>query len=74
MLEFMVAVLFIWLLFKATGLVFGLTWGLIKVLAIILLIVALPVLTACLIFAGGIILLMPFGLLLLVFGLLAMSS
>lgn len=74
MLEFMIAVLFIWLLFKATGLVFTLTWGLIKVLAIILLIAALPALITCLIFAGGIILLIPFGLLLLVFGLLAMSS
>ena len=73
MLDLFALVLFSWLFFKAAGLVFRLTWGLIKISAIILLIASLPVLAACLLFASGVVLLIPLGVVLLVFGLLAIS-
>ena len=47
---------------KALGLVFKLTWGMAKVVASILLGIALPVLIVCMVFAGGIVLLVPVAL------------
>lgn len=62
MFELLVVVLFCWLAVKAIGLVLSLTWGAAKILATILLVVAVPMLFICLLFAGGIILLLPLAL------------
>ena len=59
MFELLVIAIFIWLLVKAIGLAFKLTWGFAKVAASILIGLAFPVLIVCLIFVGGIALLVP---------------
>ena len=59
MLEFLVVVLFCWLFFKAAGLAFRVAWGFAKVIASLLLVLALPILILGMIFAGGIVLLVP---------------
>ena len=61
--------LFLWLMGKVSGLLFRLTWGAVKVIAILLL-AALPMLAAGLLCAGGMMLLVPSGLLLLILALL----
>lgn len=59
MLELLTIVIFIWLLVKAVGLACKLTWGVAKVAASILIGLALPVLIICLVFVGGVVLLVP---------------
>lgn len=70
MLELIVIVLFCWLFFKALGLAFKTAWGAAKIIASILFTVAVPLLICCLIFAGGIVLLVPVALIGIAFGLL----
>ena len=69
MLEVIGVLLFLWLMGKVSGLLFRLTWGAVKVIAILLL-AALPILAAGLLCAGGMMLLVPSGLLLLILALL----
>lgn len=59
MFTLLMVVLFIWLAVKAIGLALRLTWGTAKVLATLLFAVAVPILIGCLLFAGGILLLIP---------------
>lgn len=59
MFEIVTLVVFIWLMVKAIGLAFKLTWGIAKIIASILLVLALPALIVCMIFVGGIALLVP---------------
>ena len=59
MLELLTIAIFIWLLVKAVGLAFKLTWGVTKMAASILIGLAFPVLIVCFIFVGGIALLVP---------------
>ena len=59
MFELLTVVLFVWLLVKAIGLAFKLTWGIAKVIASIIIGLAPPVLVICLLFVGGIALLVP---------------
>ena len=59
MFELLTLVIFIWLLVKTIGLAFRLTWGVAKIIASILMVIALPVLIICLVFVGGIALLVP---------------
>ena len=59
MFELLTIAIFIWLLVKAIGLAFKLTWGVAKVTASILIGLAFPVLIVSLLFAGGIALLVP---------------
>ncbi len=68
MLELITVVIFIWLMVKAIGLVFKLTWGAAKVIASILMVIALPILVVCWIFVGGIALLLPLALIGIAFG------
>lgn len=68
--ELLVIVLFCWLSFKAIGLALSLTWGVAKILASLLFVIAVPVLFMCLLFAGGAILLLPLALIGGAFGLL----
>lgn len=70
MLEFIVAILFFWLFFKAIGLALKMTWGVTKLIVSVLFTVALPLLIGCLLFAGGLVILIPLGLMALAFGLL----
>lgn len=70
MFELLVLVLFGWLFFGAVKLMFKIAWGLVKVLAVILLVLALPSLIGCLLFASGIILLLPVVLIGAAWGLL----
>ena len=59
MFEIVTLVVFIWLMVKAIGLAFKLTWGIAKIIASILIVLALPALIVCMIFVGGIALLVP---------------
>lgn len=70
MLDILLVVLFCWLFFKAIGLAFRAAWGMAKVIASLLFAVAVPLLGACLVFAGGIFLLLPLALIALAFGML----
>jgi hypothetical protein len=63
MLEFIVVAIFLWLLVKVIGFGLKLTWGLAKIAAGILVVLAMPALVLSLLFAGGLLLLLPVGLL-----------
>ena len=60
--ELLAVIIFCWLAFKAIGLALSLTWGAAKILASLLVVAAVPVLFICLLFAGGIVLLLPLAL------------
>ena len=70
MMEFLAVIVFCWLFFKAVGLAFRMAWGTAKIIASVLFAVAVPLLVLCLIFAGGIFLLLPLALIGIAFGLL----
>ena len=70
MFELLTIILFIWLLGKAIGLAFKLTWGVAKAAASILMVIALPVLVLCLLFAGGIALIVPLAIIGIAVGIL----
>ena len=70
MFELLVIAIFIWLLVKAIGLAFKLTWGVAKVAASILIGLAFPVLIVCFIFVGGIALLVPLAMIAIAIGIL----
>lgn len=59
MFEILTLVVFVWLFVKCLGLAFRLTWGAAKVLAGFLMVLALPALLLCLLFAGSLMLLVP---------------
>ena len=59
MFELLTIVVFVWLLIKTIGLAFKLTWGMAKIVASILMVLALPLLIVCLLFVGGVILIVP---------------
>ena len=70
MLDILVVIVFCWLFFKAIGLAFKVAWGAAKIIASLLLAIAVPMLIGCLLFAGGVILLVPIALIAIAFGLL----
>lgn len=70
MFEFLILIAFVWLFVKAIGLAFRVTWGLAKVLAVFLFVLALPVLMGCILLAGGIVLLIPLALVGIAWGIL----
>ena len=59
MFELLTIIVFVWLLVKAIGLAFKLTWGMAKIIASILIVLAMPLLIVCLLFVGGAILIVP---------------
>ena len=59
MFELLTIVVFVWLLIKTIGLAFKLTRGMAKIVASILMVLALPLLIVCLLFVGGAILIVP---------------
>jgi len=70
MLDILLVMLFVWLFIKALGLAFRVAWGTTKIIASVLFAIAVPLLGVCLLFAGGIVLLVPVALLGISFGLL----
>lgn len=70
MLDLIIVILFCWLFFKALGLAFRLAWGTTKFIVSVLFAIAVPILTLCLIFAGGLLLLVPLTLVSIAFGIL----
>ena len=70
MLEIFVVILFCWLFFKALGLALRLAWGTTKVIVSLLFAVAVPMLLAGVLFAGGFLLLLPLILVGIAFALL----
>lgn len=74
MLDILLTVLFISLFIWTIKLIFKLTWGIAKVIAIILMIIALPTLIGGLMVAGGLILLMPIALVIGAIGIIKFLS
>ena len=74
MFEIISLVLFCWLFVLALRLFFRIAWGAAKVVAVILFILALPTLACCLIFAGGLLLLLPIALIAAAWGLLKLCT
>lgn len=62
MLSILVTVLVCWLAYKTLGILFSLTWGLVKIMCTVLLVLAAPALLLCLLFAGGMLILLPLAL------------
>lgn len=59
MFELFILVFFVWLMIKATVLSLKLTWGLARITASILMVLALPLLILSLLFVGGLALMAP---------------
>ena len=59
MFELLICIIFFWLLFKTIGLTFRITWGMAKVVAGFLMVLALPLLIVGLLFVGGFLLIIP---------------
>jgi len=70
MLDLLLIAAFCWLFFKVLKLTFKVAWGTAKIIASLLFAVALPLLIFCLVFAGGIVLMMPLALMGIAFGIL----
>ena len=70
MFEILTIAIFIWLLVKSISFMFKLTWGVAKIVASLLMVVALPILIVCLVFASGIVLLVPIILIAIAAGIL----
>ena len=73
MFELLTIVIFVWLLVGAIKLSLTLTWGAAKIIASLLLVLALPVLIVCLLFVGGLALLIPIVIVGIATGLLRIS-
>ena len=70
MIDLLITIAFSWLFFKAIGLAFKVAWGVAKIVASLLFAIAVPMLVLCLIFAGGVILLVPVAMIAIAFGIL----
>ena len=74
MLEFIIILFFIWLMIKSIGFALRLTWGIAKISACILMVIAAPVLILCLLFASGLLLLIPVAIIGIAAGILKSSA
>ena len=70
MFELFVLILFCWIFFGFIRLMFKVAWGLAKILAVVLFVMALPSLIGCLLYASGVILLLPVALIAIAWGIL----
>ena len=70
MFNILVVILFIWLSIKFLGLALKITWGVAKLIASLLFIIALPALVVCVLFASGVILILPVALVVIAIGVL----
>lgn len=62
MLDLIIVLLFGWFCVKALGLAFRLAWGTAKIIATVLFVIAVPMLALGLLFAGGLLLLVPLAM------------
>lgn len=62
MFSFLVTLLIFWIAFKSLKILLSLTWGIAKIIGTVLLVLAAPALVICLLFAGGMLILLPLGL------------
>lgn len=74
MFELLVLVICCWVFFGVIKLMFKVARGLAKMLAVILFIMALPSLIGCLLYASGVILLLPVALITVAWGLLEVCA
>ena len=74
MLELLILIIFVWLLGKVISLALKLTWGAAKIAAGLLTALPLPLLAVGLVFAGGLLLLIPLGLVGLAAGILGLCT
>lgn len=74
MLDILLTVLFIILFIWTIKLMFKLTWGVAKIIAVILMIIALPTLIGGLMVAGGLVLLIPVALLIGAIGIIKLLT
>lgn len=70
MFELLVLILFCWIFFGSIRLMFKVAWGLAKILAVILFILALSSLIGCLLYASGVVLFLPVALIAIAWGIL----
>ena len=70
MLEPLAVIVCVWLFFKALGLAVRCAWGAAKLAASLLVTIAIPLLIGCVVFAGGLLLLIPLAMIALAFGIL----
>ena len=70
MFEIIALILFILLGAATLRLTFRAAWGLAKLIAIILFVIAIPALIGCLLLAGGVLLLIPLAMVGIAFGIL----
>lgn len=70
MLELFAVIFFCWLLFKVLKLTLKVAWSAAKITASVLLGLACPLLILCLVFSGGMALVVPLAMIALAFGLL----
>ena len=68
MFEMMIVIAFVWLSLQTVGLAFRLTWGAAKIVVFLLFVLACPVLLGGLLFAGGLVLLLPIAMVAAAFG------
>jgi len=68
MLEILIVVLCFWLFFKILGLAFRMAWGTAKIAVSVLMTIGSILLVCCLLFAGGILILIPTAILGIAFG------
>lgn len=69
-MELLMIIAFVWIFFKALGLAFRVAWGTARIVASLLFTLAVPLLVVCVVFAGGIALLLPLALVGIAFGVL----
>lgn len=74
MTEIIISILAIVLLIKAIGLTFKITWGLAKIVATILLVLAVPIFILCLVLVGGFFLLIPVGIIAAAIGIIKLLA
>ncbi len=74
MFEILVMIAFLWLFVKAFGLAFRVTWGLAKIVAVILFTAAVPAMVVCFVLASGVVLLIPIALVVAAFAILKSCS
>lgn len=60
--------LIFWLFFKCVGFALRMTWGLAKLIGVVLMVIALPVAAVCVFLGLGTVLLLPAGLLAVAMG------
>ena len=70
MFEILLTILFAVLFIKVAGVAFRISWCIAKAIACVLFVLALPTMALCLLFAGGMILLLPIALIVVAFGIL----